>query len=44
MLELLSFDRDASGDDVSSSARDWRLISDTVMGGRSHGALTVEEF
>lgn len=44
MLELLSFDRDAGGDSVSSSARDWRLISDTVMGGRSCGALTVEEF
>ena len=44
MMELLSFDRDARGDPVLSSAQGWRLISDTVMGGRSRGDLTVEEF
>jgi hypothetical protein len=44
MLDLLSFDQDQRDGAARSAEPVWRLIADTVMGGRSSGELTVEDF
>lgn len=44
MLELLSFDEGKPDGATRSPETVWRLIVDTVMGGRSSGELTVDDF
>ena len=40
---LLMIDDRRSGDYSTGNGGDWRLVTDTVMGGVSNGQLTVEE-
>jgi hypothetical protein len=40
---LLIIDDRSSGDYSTSTGSDWRLVTDTVMGGVSNGQLTVDE-
>jgi hypothetical protein len=40
---MLVIDDCSSGDYATGAGSDWRLVTDTVMGGISNGQLTVEE-